>query len=152
MGDLTTPSSADGIVTADVWLTLDGVAFPENRWNDFSIAVLSSATTAYEEIAHGAPDAFSYFFDGPFYLYYRRIAGGLVAVEANTDKGGVPKTLAAGDIEIEPWRTTLLAATEATLEAMSGKPHTEEPHDIMQRIKEVLQAPPGAARRPPADD
>ncbi|RZU52465.1 hypothetical protein EV385_4330 [Krasilnikovia cinnamomea] len=137
------PGAADGIITCDVWLTLGGVDYPVERWSDFAISVVSSAVTAYTEIADGENEAWSYFFDGSYYLYYRRTEADepTVYIEANCDRDeDNPVSIAVGEVRLEQLRTALAHVVQEILTAVRGKPYTEKDVEIMDRKMADLNA------------
>lgn len=55
-----------GVVTGQIWLTVDGQAFPEPGWNDFAVVVLGWWTEAIADLLDGAPYRELLFMDGPY--------------------------------------------------------------------------------------
>ncbi|WP_327070818.1 hypothetical protein [Kitasatospora sp. NBC_01302] len=53
-------------LTGDVWLRLDGKAFPSCNWSDSPLSVLGSLRSAILEVRSGLT-ADMYFFDGPYF-------------------------------------------------------------------------------------
>ncbi|GAB1641177.1 hypothetical protein [Krasilnikovia sp. MM14-A1259] len=137
------PENADGIITARVWLTLNGVDYPRALWWDLPISVVSAAVTAYTEIANGENEAFSFFFEGSYYLYYRRTEADepTVYIEANCDSDeNNPVSIAVGEVPMEQLRTALVQVAHETLAAICDKPFTEKEVAIMNEILEALNA------------
>ncbi|GAA2708797.1 hypothetical protein [Actinoplanes palleronii] len=124
-----TPATADGIVTGRVWLTLHGVDFPGSDWSDFPLSVLGSAVTAYAALRDGEPDAFSYIFDGSYFLYYRRTGAAepTVHIEANCDEDEENVySIATGEVLLDDLRAALLDGLRVMRAQIDGRPHTEE--------------------------
>ncbi|MEU4779133.1 hypothetical protein [Micromonospora sp. NPDC023633] len=122
------PTTVDGTITGAVWLTLHGIDFPEAGWTDLPLSVLSSAVTAYETICGGEPEAFSYVFDGPYFLYYRRTGARepTVYIEANCDRDeDVVVSISTGEAPLEELRGTLLKAIEALYAEIKAEPYAD---------------------------
>lgn len=64
-------------------------SFPRNDWTDLVGSVLSTTSVAMRDIVNGGTDGFTYFFEGPFYVYYRLLSRSdwTVQVEANHEDG-----------------------------------------------------------------
>jgi hypothetical protein len=72
LDELDIPMRAGDVPAGRIWMVLDGIDFPDERWSDFPISVLGSAVDAVAGLAAGGMEAFSYFFDGPYYVYYKK--------------------------------------------------------------------------------
>ncbi|MFI5912048.1 hypothetical protein [Dactylosporangium sp. NPDC051541] len=148
--DVKPPPTADRLATGAVWFTLHGVAFPEAGWTDLPVSVLSSAVTAYEDISRGAPDAFSYFFDGPYFLYYHRTDAPepTVHIEANCDRDEhAVISLATGEVPLKDLRDALLNAVESLQAAIAATPHAEASTRITAKLIAKLTAPTATVRQ-----
>ncbi|MBB2947767.1 hypothetical protein FB565_007538 [Actinoplanes lutulentus] len=118
----------DEYVSSRVWFTLRGIDFPETGWHDDPLPTLSTAAAAYESIRDGEPEAFSYFFDGPYFLYYRRIdtSPPTVYIEGNCD--GDPDdvfSVTTGEMLLEELRHTLYEAARVLHAEIADKKHID---------------------------
>lgn len=150
VADVKTPATADGIVIGTVWFTLHGVDFPEAGWTDFPISVLSSAVTAYEDIRSGELEAFSYIFDGPYFLYYRRTDASepTVCIEANCDRDeNAVVSLSTGEVPLRKLRGTLLSAVETLHAEIAAKPCADDSVHIAARLIATLSGQDAISRR-----
>ncbi|WP_157411170.1 MULTISPECIES: hypothetical protein [Actinoplanes] len=144
MEGIETPDSPDGVVTGRVWLTLKGVEFPFEAWSDFPASVISSAVNAYSSIVSGDSEAFSYVFDGPYFLYYQYEATGdpLMYIEANCDRDeNEVQSVVVGAVRLDEWRTALLHAVALIQAEIAGKPHMGELEKIFDRHFMLLNQP-----------
>ncbi|MEH0975063.1 hypothetical protein V6U77_28410 [Micromonospora sp. CPCC 205546] len=125
--DFRSKSGSGGPIAGRVWFIVGEIAFPELGWCDFPASVWCSAVEAFSELSQGANEAFSYFFDGPYYLYFKKssISGDVIEVEASTDRAGVPELLASTSLRLNELRTALLRPVESsaiTLLVEAGDP------------------------------
>jgi hypothetical protein len=124
------PSDIDALATAGelmpgaVWAVVAGRDFPAAGWTDLPVSVLSSAVGALHELHNGAPDAFSYFFDGPHYLYYRPCPDdpGAVRVDAVSDDG-TPTALASTRLRWDELRDALARTIDSLLADLADRDH-----------------------------
>lgn len=125
-----------------IWMVLGGVDFPDERWSDFPISVLGSAVDALTGLAGGEMEAFSYFFDGPYYVYYKRLApdSDLVRVEATTDRSGTPELLAVTEVRLGDLWSALLQAAESSLASGAERKLAEGVDGPVERMVETLRA------------
>lgn len=91
---LSIESIRDGSVgpdTGEIWFVLDGVAFPQEGWNDFVVVVLCAWTSALVRIVRGASthERVS-FFEGPYSVELTKSEDGSLLIEGRGgDHGGV---------------------------------------------------------------
>jgi hypothetical protein len=152
VADVTAAATADGVTTGSVWLVLDGTAFPESGWWDLPVSVLSTAVHSYrqlidgpvdEELADDEAETSSYFFEGSYYLAYRRVEGDTAKVylEANCDKDeDNPVSIAVGPVLLTDLRDALARAVDELLGALEGEPHAGEDVAILRGKKADLAA------------
>ena len=58
--------NSDGLITGVLFVELDGEAFPDHRWNDFVVVVLSWWLEALAALPGGVSPLVCSFMDGPF--------------------------------------------------------------------------------------
>lgn len=129
---------ADEYVSSKVWFTLHGVDFPGAGWSDDPLPTLSTAVIAYESIRDGEPEAFSYFFDGPYYLYYRRTDSPhpTVYIEANCDRDeNAVYSVVTGELTLEELRDALLAAARILHEEVVVDRSAQITADLVTRLE-----------------
>ncbi|MEV6596071.1 hypothetical protein AB0M36_04305 [Actinoplanes sp. NPDC051346] len=139
--EVSPPATADGITTSRVWLTLDGVDFPCARWADLPMSVVGAAVAAYTNLLNGEGEVFSYFFEGSYYLYYRRVDADepRVYIEANRDDDpDNPVSIAVGEVLLDQFRSALASAVHELANTLQGKPHTEEDMELVKRNQAIL--------------
>ncbi|KUL30961.1 hypothetical protein ADL15_23725 [Actinoplanes awajinensis subsp. mycoplanecinus] len=129
---------ADDLVSSRVWITVDGVAFPDAGWWDLPLSVIGSALAAYAELRDGGfqedlpediAQASSYFFDGPFALAYRRTADAepVIYLEGNRENHeGELESLVAGEMPLESFRVALLGAAQILHAEVVTRGHLDE--------------------------
>ncbi|WP_203924955.1 hypothetical protein [Rugosimonospora africana] len=150
VAEIKAPATADGIVSGAVWFTLHGVDFPATGWTDLPLSVLGSAVTAYGAIHGGELEAFSYIFDGPYFMYYRRIDASepTVYIEANCDRDEDRVVcLSTGEIPLEELRSTLLRAVETLHAEIVAKPYAGDSIQIAAKLIATLSGTGAASRR-----
>lgn len=148
------PATADGIVSGAVWFTLNGVDFPWTGWADLPLSVLGSAVTAYEAIQGGELEAFSYLFDGPYFMYYRRTEASepTVYIEANCDRDeDAVVSLVTGEIPLKSLRSTLLSAVRTLHAEIVAKPYSDESVRIAAKLIAMLSSAGTAPRQQPRE-
>lgn len=150
VADITAAATAGSVTTGRVWLVLDGSAFPDSGWWDLPVSVLSTAVLSYrrlmdgpvdEEFADSEAETSSYFFEGSYYLAYRRIEGDTTKVylEANCDTDeDNPVSIAVGEVLLTDVRDALARAVDDVLGALEGKPHAAEDVAILRGKKADL--------------
>jgi hypothetical protein len=67
--------NSNGLITGVLFVELDGVAFPDARWNDFVVVVLSWWLEALAPLRGGALPRVCLFMDGPFQFEVQPDAG-----------------------------------------------------------------------------
>jgi hypothetical protein len=104
---ITDPASLrrDGIgsVSGQIWLVLDGVAFPAEGWDDFILVFLRAWAAALLKLRNGdAARAEIHFMEGPYTIELRNESGGLIELRAGetdhppTLTGNAPLSTLAG--------------------------------------------------------
>lgn len=84
MERLTLDSRDPLLVSAPIWLVLDGTAVPEVDWYDAPLSVLGSMGAAVTELlAEGFGEL--YFFEGSYFVQFDATADGAVEVTAADD-------------------------------------------------------------------
>jgi hypothetical protein len=71
--------SRSGAIWGSIWIILGDEAFPEEHWNDMSVALLNEFARAVYQLKPDLPEV-ARFFDGPFSVTFRKTAPGLVEV------------------------------------------------------------------------
>lgn len=98
--DLELLSGIDAPLVGRAWININGIMYPGEGWSDFISSVLGTIVAAMQELTNGKNDAYSYFFEGPYYIYYRRIESSdfRVYVEANCDRTEPPVCLSSTEV------------------------------------------------------
>ncbi len=60
-----------GTISGNIWIEIDGQAFPEKDWSDIPVAILAGCTQELLQACHGELRRFSLLFmDGPYELNF----------------------------------------------------------------------------------
>jgi hypothetical protein len=108
--------------TGTVFMILDGSAVPRDGWSDFPVAVLGAAIEAYRQLAAGAAEAYSNFFDGSYYVWYTRAGTNEdIRIEAWTDVEEPPELLASATVPLADIWKTLRDAVDGVIAELTAR-------------------------------
>ena len=72
-----------GTVWGDVWVHIDGHAYPEVGWNDLPVAFAIELITAVREVASRPGKAEVRFFDWPFWIVFETADDGACSIRSS---------------------------------------------------------------------
>jgi hypothetical protein len=128
--------SGTGLALGDIWLSVDGSAFPSARWSDFIVVVLGWWCQALLELLRGDPEPRRvHFMDGPFHVELGPLVHGslhLVLVERDLQKQEV-------DVEPNPLVSSVLSAAAQVLHECRRRDWWSSDEDALARAKEELR-------------
>lgn len=67
--------AASGAIWGNMWLAVDGVAFPEPYWNDIVVAYCAALSRAAHHCIRYEEEGFVCFYDGPFSVTLSPVVG-----------------------------------------------------------------------------
>lgn len=126
-----------GPSTGEIWLTIDGVAFPAPHWNDFVIVILEAWAAALLRLARGY-SRFErvHFMDGPYEVELSRTGEGVLELRA-LERGSVEK--ARVSVRVDPLLADLLAAAEAMVLACHRHGDTSNDAVRLERALPIIR-------------
>lgn len=128
--------SAHNAVTGEVHLRVGSVCFPDARWNDFLIVLLSWWLQALLDLFESESDCFEFcFMDGPFKARGTLLDSCTVSVEFIEDKLRGERTVMTRTGSMMALKRSLIQAAEETMQTI--KAHDWRPNDF-DRLGTVL--------------
>lgn len=142
--DLSTLLKSDtGSITANVWVELGGYSFPDKRWSDFVVIVLTWWLYALNNLARGAKLAELRFMDGPFLLQLTPVDRDKCSIEC-MQKSLTTTVLGTGEGRILDLLTETERVAAEVLEASAEKRwHTPD----LELLREEIDKSVASQRR-----
>ncbi|MGC5332891.1 hypothetical protein [Micromonospora sp. DT62] len=140
--DIEVLTGDDAPLVGRLWIRFPGRSFPGDAWSDFIASVVSSTVTALRETLSGEGEGFAYFFDGPYYVYYRLLPASAPSlyIEANCDGTGEPVSEWVGEVPLAQVVASWLSAVEAILARCAEAGLSGAAVAVLQRSQSELVA------------
>ncbi len=104
-----------GLVYGGLCLRIDGRDFPDDRWRDFVVVVLSWWSRALARILAGETGPIEVpFMDGPFRVELRQAGPGAISV-AGIDQRDVAREMPAVEVDARMLAESVISAADSTM-------------------------------------
>lgn len=130
--------TGSGSIVGELWLTLNGVAFPHERWTDFVVPILTWFTNGLSKLRDGADSVTVGFMEGPYAVEISVASEGRLRLRALVGANGNEELSTV--VGAQDFAESILCSADAVLTECESRRWLDSHMEYLRRGRDDLTA------------